>query len=306
MIVPSWPEARSPGPSGPDRFSPMGGRAPRAARTSADMWASCQRISSSTASGLSGAAKPAASAAYPAAPSACAPMWQTPTAWPADLAAATAPGDFTSSAPTPPTKRRRISSAVLSSPRAKARARAMSTRGRWSSGTSVSKRPSTRSAQSAAHPATRRRSASLSVCGDRPILVQASAADPANLVDLSVANPEGRFSSWSFSGPGQVRTNTDEGSRPGGCIGQGLGLPVRQVCTPKVRAGPEPPPPSMGVLRASLRMHRPLTSMSGRRLLCFWGQFVGTYSALAYAACAGWRERERPVRCAFATEASVG
>ena len=42
--------------------------------------------------------------------------------------------------------------------------------------------------------------------------------------------------------------------------------------------------------------------MFGRRLLCLWGQFVGTYSALAYAAYAGWRGRERPVRCGFAVE----
>jgi hypothetical protein len=33
-----------------------------------------------------------------------------------------------------------------------------------------------------------------------------------------------------------------------------------------------------------LRMHRPLTSTFGRRFLCLWGQFVGTYSAFAYAA----------------------
>ena len=45
-----------------------------------------------------------------------------------------------------------------------------------------------------------------------------------------------------------------------------------------------PPPPSTGVLGAFLRMHRPLTSMFGRRLLRLLGQFVGTYSALAYAA----------------------
>ena len=73
-----------------------------------------------------------------------------------------------------------------------------------------------------------------------------------------------------------------------------------------MRAGPEPPPPSTGALRASLRMHRPLTSVFGRRLLCFWGQFVGTYSVPAYAAYAGWRERKRPLRCGFATEARVG
>ena len=41
--------------------------------------------------------------------------------------------------------------------------------------------------------------------------------------------------------------------------------------------------------------------MFGRRLLCLWGQFVGTYSTLAYAAYAGWRGRERLVRCGFAT-----
>ena len=45
-----------------------------------------------------------------------------------------------------------------------------------------------------------------------------------------------------------------------------------------------PPPPSTDAFGASLRTHRPLTSMFGRRLLCLWGQFVGTYSALAYAA----------------------
>lgn len=46
--------------------------------------------------------------------------------------------------------------------------------------------------------------------------------------------------------------------------------------------------------------------MFGRRLLCLWGQFVGTYSALAYAAYAGWRGRERPIRCGFVMEVWVG
>jgi hypothetical protein len=55
-----------------------------------------------------------------------------------------------------------------------------------------------------------------------------------------------------------------------------------------------PPPPSRGVFRASLRTHRPLTNMYGRRLLCSWGQFVGTYSVPAYPAYAGCRGRERP------------
>ena len=65
-----------------------------------------------------------------------------------------------SPAPTPPANRRRISSAVFSSPRANARVRAMRARGRSSSGASASNSPRTRSAQSAAHAATRRRSAS--------------------------------------------------------------------------------------------------------------------------------------------------
>jgi hypothetical protein len=45
-----------------------------------------------------------------------------------------------------------------------------------------------------------------------------------------------------------------------------------------------PPPPSTGVFRAFLRTNSPLTSMFGWRLLCLWGPFLGTYSALAYAA----------------------
>jgi hypothetical protein len=167
MTVRSWPEARRPGPRGPDESSPTGGRARRAAWTSADMWLSCQRISSSTASGRLGFARPTALAAYAAAPSACAPMWQTATAWPAARAAAAAAGAFTSPAPTPPANRRRIPSAAFSSPRAKARALAMRARGRSSSGSSASKSASTLSAQSAAHAATARRSVSLSVCGDR-------------------------------------------------------------------------------------------------------------------------------------------
>lgn len=93
-------------------------------------------------------------------------MWQTATAWPAARAAANAAGLLTSPGLMPPTNRRRISWAVLSSPRAYARARAMATRGRSSSGASASNNPRTRSAQSATHAATRRRSASLSVCGD--------------------------------------------------------------------------------------------------------------------------------------------
>jgi hypothetical protein len=66
-----------------------------------------------------------------------------------------------------------------------------------------------------------------------------------------------------------------------------------------------PPPPSRGDFLASLRTHRPLTSTFGQRLLCLWGQFVGTYSALAYAAYAGWRGGGRPARCDFAVEVGV-
>ena len=40
--------------------------------------------------------------------------------------------------------------------------------------------------------------------------------------------------------------------------------------------------------------------MFGRRLLRLWGQFVGTYSTLAYAGYAGWGGRVQPVRCRFA------
>ena len=64
----------------------------------------------------------------------------------------------------PPANRRRISPATSSSPRANARARAMASRGRRSCRASASKSHSTRSAQSAAHAATIRRSRSLSVC----------------------------------------------------------------------------------------------------------------------------------------------
>jgi hypothetical protein len=171
MILPSWPDARNPGPRGPDRFSPIGGRARRAVRTSVDMWVSCQRTSSLTTSARSGSARPAAWTAYAAAPNACAPMWQMATAWPAAREAAAAAGAFTSPAATPPTNRRRISSAVFSSPRANARVRAMAPRGRSSFGASASNTPRTRSAQSAAHAATTRRSASLSVCGDPTTLI---------------------------------------------------------------------------------------------------------------------------------------
>ncbi len=59
-----------------------------------------------------------------------------------------------------------------------------------------------------------------------------------------------------------------------GCVG------VR-LTTQKSTVHRSPPPPSKGVFRAFLRMHRPLTSTFGRRFLCLWGQFMGTYSTSA-------------------------
>jgi hypothetical protein len=166
MIVPTRPDARSPGPSGPEEFSPTGGSCRKAVLAAADMWRSCQLISSRTASSRSGAASAAALAAYAAAPRACAPICGTAAACPAARAAAVAASVRTSRAAAWPMKRRRISSAAPSSPCAKARVRAIASRGRLSPGASASNSPSTRSAQSAAHAATIRRSASLSVCGE--------------------------------------------------------------------------------------------------------------------------------------------
>ena len=175
MIVPRRPDARRPGPSGPDRFSPTGGSCCRAVLASNDMLLSCQWISSLTASGRSGAASPTALAAYAAAPRACAPMCGIAAACPAARAAAAAAGLPASRATAPPANRRRISSATSSWPRPKARVRAMASRGRVSPGASASNSPSTRSAQSAAHTATIRRSASLSVCSEpTPRFSQAS------------------------------------------------------------------------------------------------------------------------------------
>jgi hypothetical protein len=166
MMEPRTPVESRPGPSGPDEFSPTGGSCCRATLVAVDICASCQRISSLTASGRSGAASPAAFAAYAAAPSACAPMWAVADACAAARAAATAAGARTSRTARSATKRRRISPAVSSSPREYARVRAMASRGRLSAGASASNTASTRSAQSAAQAATILRSASLSVCDE--------------------------------------------------------------------------------------------------------------------------------------------
>ena len=184
MIAPRGRDERSPGPSGPERSLPIGGSRRRASLAGTDRLVSCHWISSPTASGRSGAANPAAWAAYAAAPRACAPMWATAAACPAARAAAAAAGLLTPCAAPPPTKRRRISPATSSSPRAKARVRAIALRGRLSPGASASNSPSTRSAQSAAHAATRRRSASLSDCGE-PTPPIFPAAPPDKRLDQS-------------------------------------------------------------------------------------------------------------------------
>ena len=65
----------------------------------------------------------------------------------------------------------------------------MSARGRPSSGAAASKSPSTRSAQSAAQAATRRRSASVSACGDATALPSPSALSTAT--DAAIGLDEG-------------------------------------------------------------------------------------------------------------------
>ncbi len=66
MIEPSRPDASRPGPSGPDLSSPTVGSCRSADLVAADISLSCHRISSATASGGSGASRPAALAAYAA------------------------------------------------------------------------------------------------------------------------------------------------------------------------------------------------------------------------------------------------
>ena len=85
-----------------------------------------------------------------------------------------------------------------------------------------------------------------------------------------------------------------------------LGTPRRSAYNSSVVTSQSTPPPSRTAFPALLRMHKPLTSMFGRRLLCLWGQFVGTCSHLAYAAHAGWRGHERSVRWGFVTSERVG
>ena len=58
MIVPRRADARSPGPSGPEEFSPTRGSCRRATLVTGDIRSNCQRISSSTVSGPVGGGKP--------------------------------------------------------------------------------------------------------------------------------------------------------------------------------------------------------------------------------------------------------
>jgi hypothetical protein len=167
MIAPRSPDARSPRPRGPAAFSPTSGSSRRAALTAADMRSSCQRTSSVTACARSGAARPAAFAAYAAAPRAWAPHMRDGCGLPGRSSC-----------------RRGCRSAYLGRRDATCEAAANSLcdvklvaceRPRPGNqitrtaipGAAASKIGNTRSAQSAAHAATARRSASLSVCGDR-------------------------------------------------------------------------------------------------------------------------------------------
>ena len=163
--MPRRPDARSPGPSGPDEFSPTGGSCRRATLVAADIRPSCQQISPLTASGRSGAASPAALAAYAAAPRACAPICGMLAAWPAARAAATAAGALTSRAAAWATQLRRASP-TPSSPRAKALSRAIASRGRRSPELPPRIIPAPAPRSPPPDPATIRRSASLSVCGE--------------------------------------------------------------------------------------------------------------------------------------------
>ena len=56
----------------------------------------------------------------------------------------------------------------------------------------------------------------------------------------------------------------------------------------------------MGNFRVPVRMHKPLTSTFGRRLVRLWGQFVGTYSTPAHAGWAGRQGTGGPPRCGLA------
>ncbi len=105
MIVPSRPDASSPGPRDPDPSSPTVGSWRSADLVAADICVSCHRISSATAAEGSGPAGPAALAAYAATPRACAPMWAMAAACPAAFASAAADGLASSRAAAPPTKR---------------------------------------------------------------------------------------------------------------------------------------------------------------------------------------------------------
>lgn len=166
MTVPRTPLARSPGPSGPAELSPRAGNRRSAERTSALICSSCQRISSSSAPGRSGARQPRrlrrvgrssqrVRAHVGDAGGLCSSSRGCHRGWIVHVPCGPAGHE------TPA-----ISPAVSSSPRENARARAMASRGRSSSGAIASNKPRTRVARSAAHPATIRRSASTSVCGE--------------------------------------------------------------------------------------------------------------------------------------------
>jgi hypothetical protein len=165
MIVPRTPDARSPGPRGPDEFSPTGGSCRRAALAAADIRSSCRQISSLTASGRSGAASPAALAAYAAAPRACAHMRDA-----CGLSGRSGGGHRCGSAHLTRGGMSDETAAGLSDAElATSKGPQPNDRitGRLSPGASASNSPSTRSTQSAAHTATIHRSAR-SVSAENP------------------------------------------------------------------------------------------------------------------------------------------
>jgi hypothetical protein len=164
MVVPWRPDASSPGPRG--RRNPHRGagavvgrprRAPTGGLVANGSLGQWRRVGRARPDPLPWRRTPRH-------PRACAPTWATAAACPAARAAAAAAGVLTPRGDPPRTNRRRISSATSTSPRARARVRAIAARGRRSSELP----PRTpRAPQSAAHAATIRRSPSPSVCGER-------------------------------------------------------------------------------------------------------------------------------------------
>ena len=171
MIVPSSPEARSPGPSGPDRVLHRPGEAVSSAALigRATSRRSCQWISSPTTPlGGPGAARPTALAAYAGGTQGVRAHMRDCGGLPGRAGGSgRCRGAHLTSAAAPAAKPAAdlIRHVKLATSRRPVSARSRRGAG-YRLGASASNSPSTRSAQSAAHTATTRRSASLSVCGE--------------------------------------------------------------------------------------------------------------------------------------------